>query len=43
MYENKLSDHKEKNLKIFYQILSSNSGRKCMEISMEDFYVDTGA
>ena len=28
---------------IFYQILSTNSLRKCMEISLENFYVDIGA
>ena len=28
---------------IFYQILSTNSLRKCMEISLENLYVDTGA
>ena len=27
---------------IFYQILSTNSLRKCMEISLENFYVDIG-
>ena len=28
---------------IFYQILSTNSLRKCMEISLENSYVDIGA
>ena len=28
---------------IFYQILSTNSKRRCMEISLENLYVDTGA
>ena len=28
---------------IFYQILLINSFRKCMEISLENLYVDTGA
>ena len=28
---------------IFYQILSTNSLRKCMEISLENLYVDIGA
>ena len=28
---------------IFYQILSTNSLRKCMEISREKLYVDIGA
>ena len=27
---------------IFYQILSTNSLRKCMDISLENFYVDIG-
>ena len=29
--------------KIFEQILSTNSVRKCMEISLENLYVDIGA
>ena len=33
----------EKNALIFYQILSTHSLRKCMEISLENLYVDTGA
>ena len=28
---------------IFYQILSTNPVRKCMEISLENLYVDIGA
>ena len=28
---------------IFYQILSTNLLKKCMEISLENLYVDTGA
>ena len=32
-----------KNALIFYQILSTHSLRKCMEISLENLYVDTGA
>ena len=28
---------------IFYQILPTNSLKKCMEMSLENFYVDTGA
>ena len=28
------------NALIFYQILSTNFSRKCMEISLENFYVD---
>jgi len=27
---------------IFYQILSINSSGKCIEISLENFYVDVG-
>ena len=27
---------------IFYQILSTNFLRKCIEISLENFYVDIG-
>ena len=33
----------KKNALIFYQILSTHSLRKCMEISLENLYVDTGA
>ena len=33
---------REKSL-IFYQILSTNSLRKCIEISLENLYVDIGA
>ena len=28
--------------KIYHEILSTNSLRKCMEISLENLYVDTG-
>ena len=31
------------NALIYYQILTTNSFRKCMEISLEKFYVDTVA
>ena len=31
----------EKNALIFYQILSTHSLRQCMEISLENLYVDT--
>ena len=31
------------NALIFEQILSTNSERKCMEISLENLYVDLGA
>ena len=34
---------KEKNALIFYQILSANSLRKYIEISLENLYVDIGA
>ena len=30
-----------KNALIYYQILSTNSLRKCIEISLENLYVDT--
>ena len=40
---NKNNDHPSKNALIFYQILSTHSLRKCMEISLENLYVDTGA
>ena len=33
----------EKNALIYYQLLSTNSVRKCMEISLENLYVDNGA
>ena len=33
----------EKNGLIFNQILSTNSWRKCMEISQEKLYLDIGA
>ena len=33
----------KKNALIFYQILSTHSLGKCMEISLENLYVDTGA
>ena len=33
----------EKNALIYYQILSTYSLRKCIEISLENLYVDTGA
>ena len=33
---------KRENALIFYQILSTNSWRKCIEISLENLYVDLG-
>ena len=42
-YENKENDHQSENALIFYQILSTNSRRKYMEISMDNLYVDIGA
>ena len=33
----------EKGKMIYYQILSTHSLRKCIEISLENLYVDTGA
>ena len=39
----KINDHPRENTLIFEQILSTNSLRKCMEIRLENLYVDTGA
>ena len=39
----KIYDHLRENAFIFYQILSTNSLRKCMENSLENLYVDVGA
>ena len=36
------NDHVRENALIFYQILSTNSLRKCIEISLENLYVDIG-
>ena len=33
----------EKKASIFYQILSTHSLRKCIEISLENLYVDIGS
>ena len=35
--------HHQKGNALVFQILSSNSVRKCIEISWENLYVDTGA
>ena len=35
-------DHQRGNALIFYQILSTNSLRKCVDISLENLYVDIG-
>ena len=40
---NKNNDHPRENALIDHQILSTNSLRRCMEISLENLYVDTGA
>ena len=37
------NDHQSENALIFYQILSTNSYRKCIEISLENLFVDIGA
>ena len=37
------NDHLSENALIYYQILTTNSLKKCMEISLENLYVDTGA
>ena len=42
MRVHRIIDQGKKSL-IFYQILSTNSLRKCMEISLENLYVDIGA
>ena len=42
-YENQLNDHLRENTLIFYQILATHSLRKCIEISLENLYVDIGA
>ena len=38
---NKNYDHQRKNALIFYQILWTNTLRKCMRISLESLYIDT--
>ena len=35
-------DHQRQNALIFYQILSTNSLRKCVDISLENLYMDIG-
>ena len=42
-YEYLLNYHQRENALIFYQILFTNSLRKCMEISVENLFVDIGA
>ena len=39
-YENRQNDHQRKTTLIFYQLLSTKSLRQCMEISLENLYVD---
>ena len=39
-YENLQSDHLKENSLIFYQILSANSLKKCVEVITENLYVD---
>ena len=41
LWEN--ASHPRENALIYYKILSTNSLRKFMEISLENMYVDTGA
>ena len=43
IYENLWNDHQREDALISEQFLSSNSLRKCMEISLENLYVDIGA
>ena len=40
---NKNNDHTRENALICYQILLTHSLRKCIEIGLENLYVDTGA
>ena len=40
---NNIIDHLRENALLFYQILSTHSLRKCIEISLENLYVDIGA
>ena len=40
--ENYQNDHPRKNALILYEF-STNIFKKCMEMSLEDFYVDIGA
>ena len=42
-YENLQSDHLKENSLIFYQILSANSLKKCVEVTTENLYVDIWA
>ena len=35
-------DHQRENALIFFQILSTNSLRKCVDISLENLYMDIG-
>ena len=35
-------DHQRENALIFYQILSTNSLRKCVDTSLENLYADIG-
>ena len=42
-HENLQDDHLRENALIFYQILLTHSLRKCIEISLENLYVDIGA
>ena len=43
MKVNKTNNHPKETALIFKQILSTNYLRKCIEISLENLYVDTGA
>ena len=43
VYDNKYNDHLREKALIFEQILSTNSVRKWMEISLENLCVDPGA
>ena len=41
-YENYYNDHQRENALIICQVLSINSLRKCVEISLENLYLDNG-
>ena len=41
-YENYYNDHQRENASIICQVLSINSLRKCVEINLENSYLDNG-
>ena len=38
----RIDDHQRENALIFYEILSTYSLRECIEITLENLYVDIG-